>query len=267
MIKFTLRRLARGDAIATVGSLERMHVDSGNGNVEVSLALEGWRRRFPGLGPGLGFTFGAFQVVAASPDVNAQSQGERATLESLAVPDLPWSYIRRDAEEMLVRAIPTSEPRPVLGRATAFMIRWRGLEVRGRYRLLNSVDQRLAEAFSREVDPRPLDRAERLLVLSTAYVHPSARAQKLGLAMLYGTIQSMGLTLADAVVADPWPIGTPWDQMAAPYVPATAEEHQRAGAAVARLCEYYRSLGLVPLPARTHLIPSFVLYATRVAAP
>ena len=82
--------------------------------------------------------------------------------------------------------------------------------------------------------------------------------------MLWGVIAAMGFTRADAVVADPWPIGTPWNQSNSPFVFIGRAATSRAFAGMNALCAYHEPLGLRLMPERTAAIPALVLSTSRV---
>jgi GNAT superfamily N-acetyltransferase len=259
-----LRRpaLAKSAGLDTLGLLPDLSVQNAGSAVVVGAALQGWRRRFVDVVPGVSLTCGAFQVVALPRDGDAAAD---AVLAPLRAPDLPWSYLLGESSSNLfLSAIPRTEPRAVVARATACMIRWAGLSPEARRRTLKVADDRLVHSFDVEVDPSVLDRAERLLILNTLYVHPAARGQQLGVRMLWGVIVAMGFTRADAVVADPWPIGTPWSQSNGPFVPVGQAAMSRAFDGIHALCNYYQPLGLRLMPARTAAIPALVLSTSRV---
>jgi GNAT superfamily N-acetyltransferase len=262
LLRLRRPRLAKSAGLDALGPLPDVVVRNGERAVVVSAELQGWRQRFVDVVPGVSLTAGAFQVIAAPRDGDPTAD---VALDRLRMPDLPWSYIRGDdARNLFLRAIPRTEPRAVVARATASMIRWAGLAPDERRRTLRVADNRLADSFESEVDPAVLSSAERLLLLNTLYVHPDVRGQNLGVQMLWGVIAAMGFTRADAVVADPWPIGTPWSQSDGPFIPASDAAMSRALDGIYALCAYYEPLGLQRMPARTTRVPALVLSTTRV---
>ncbi|GLC28283.1 hypothetical protein [Roseisolibacter agri] len=268
-------RTAKADRMTEIGRLHDLDLRLGDGTVRTAVGLAGWR--VLDLAAHLGTTgqegwpaapimFGAFQAVAR-PAADAPP-GADAALAPLHVAGLPWSYIAgEDARRPELSAIPATEPRAVIARGTAWVVRWEPA-TRGYPAALASLaasDPRLIRAFQQEVDPTPLRAARRLVILDTLYVHPAARGQSLGLAFLWGVLAGMGFSAGDAVVADPWPIGTPWAPLPTATEPTTAAEMATAMTAIRRLSAYYRALGLTGLPTRIPgLPPEMVLAATAI---
>lgn len=268
-------KTAKVDSMAEIGRLHDIDLRLAEAPTRVAVGLEGWR--VLDLGAHLGRTgqpgwppepimFGAFQAVAHPAE--GASSGDEAALAPLRVASLPWSYIMgEDARRPELSAIPVTEPRAVIARGTAWVVRWEPA-VRGYPAALAALaasEPRLITAFQREVDASPLRSCRRLLILDTLYVHRAARGQSLGLTFLWGVLAGMGFSQGDAVVADPWPIGTPWAQLPTHTEPKTAGEVATAMAAIRRLSAYYRALGLTGLPTRVPGLPEdLVLAATAI---
>ena len=235
--------------------------------VVADATLEQWRGTMAVPGdPGNTFTVGAFQLVL---DVNPEDEAHAALAADLTVPNLPWSYIRGETRRSaLLSAIPPVPPAPVLARGLAYAIPWEAADFsaqRRRARCASYMAPTLREQLESAVDGMPLEAYRRVLLLDTLYIHPAARGDGLGIALLREMARGIGNGMLpspeDGVVIDPFPIGSLWAPSDGPVTPTSLAEAKQFAAAITKLGRYYAAgLGLKPLPQRPGTPPLWVLH-------